>query len=251
MATHENIDDAIALAGDKHLYRKPELLTQEAHGDLGFVNSERPFDFVKSTIAIPLATAEFSEAAKCYPIVFSDVENPIALAAMGLPGRENLFVSDAGTWDEDAYLPGYLRCYPFALVPQGNEQLALIVDTQADRIGENPEIPFFIDGEPSPRTKEFIDYCGKFEAARSEANAFCRELKKLDLLSPQRVTRDQDSENETPVADFIGIDHRKVASLGDEDIIRLHQSGALQLIYLQLSSIDNWRRFVARAGRSS
>jgi hypothetical protein len=249
MASPEDNNEAISIAGSKHLYRSPQLLTPEAHADLGFVNAERPFDFVRNTVAVPLTTAEFSEAAKDYPIVFSNVENPVALAVMGLPESDNLFVSDDGTWDEDAYLPGYLRCYPFAFVPQGDDRLALVVDTEASSVGENPEIPFFIDGEPSPRTAEFIEYCGKFEAARRETQQFCRELEKLELLSPQRVTRDQGSDEETPIADFVGIDHRKVASLADEDIIRLHHSGALHLMYLQLSSIDNWRRFVVRAAR--
>ena len=249
MTSPESTNDAISLAGNKHLYRNPQPLTPEAHGDLGFVNSERPFDFVRKTIAVPLTKAEFSEAAKDYPIVFSDSKDPIALAVMGLPDSDNLFVSESGTWDENAYLPGYLRCYPFALVPQGEDRLALIVDTEAHSIGENPEIPFFIDGQLSPRTTEFLEYCGKFEAARQETREFCSELEKLELLSPQRVKRDQQSGEEVPVADFIGIDQRKVAALADEEIVRLHHSGALQLIYLQLSSIDNWRRVVARAGR--
>ena len=249
MTSAEDSTDEMLLAGAKHLYKRPQLLTPEAHGDLGFISSDRPFEFVRDTVAVPLTTAEFSDAAKNYPIVFSDVQNPVVLAAMGLPGGANLFVSDKGTWDEDAYLPGYLRCYPFALVPQSDDRLALVIDAEADSIGENPVVPFFVEGQPSSRTSEIMDYCGKFEAARHETQAFCRELERLELLSPQRVTRDPGSEQERPVADFVGIDHRKVASLSDEEIIRLHKSGALQLIYLQLSSIANWRRFIARAAR--
>jgi len=67
-----------SMAGKKFLYKQPEILTYESHGKLGITPSEQPFDFVKNERAIPLTMVEISSAQRHYPIVFSNVDNPVA-----------------------------------------------------------------------------------------------------------------------------------------------------------------------------
>ncbi len=248
MNSAANGGDSAPLKGQKHLYQQPELLTNEAHGDLGFIKAERPFDFVADTIAVPVTTPEFGQAQKDFPIVFSEMENPIALAIMGIPDGKNLFVTGSGGWDSNSYLPGYMRCHPFALAPQG-DKVAVVVDVLAKCVSKSPEHPFFVDGKPSPQTEELINFCGQFESARHRTVEYCKRLKELDLLSPQRTSRNPDTDKEETIADFVGIDVRKLEKLDDAVVLELYKSGILQLVYLQLNSLDNWRKLIARSER--
>ncbi len=71
--------------------------------------------------AVYCAAAEFAEACKCFPLLFirdgeADASGHPAITPvclLGLQNEENLFVED-GRW-QAAYLPAFLRRYPFAL----------------------------------------------------------------------------------------------------------------------------------------
>ncbi|MEO1203397.1 MAG: SapC family protein, partial [Pseudomonadota bacterium] len=122
-------DDTNKITGKMFLYEKPELLAPEIHGNLGFTPSERPFEFVRSARAVPLTMIEFGSAQRNFPIIFSNLEDPVPLAVLGLLDDENLFVEDDGKWDPMAYVPGYLQCHPFALASDGSGRMAVVVDT--------------------------------------------------------------------------------------------------------------------------
>jgi hypothetical protein len=244
MASQDNGAALSGVEGRKHLYVRPELLTPEVHGKLGFRRAERPFDFVRDTIALPITAVEFAQAQRNFPIVFSDIDNPVPLAVMGLPGGGNLFVDENGRWDKSAYVPGYMRCHPLALAPQADGRVAVVIDAAASCVSEEPEFPFFVDGKPSPRTEEMISFCGQFEAERKKTQAFCSRMKELGLLAVQRVATNPGADDETPLADFVAIDTRKLSALDDATVVELHRNGYLLLAYLQSQSTDNWRRLV-------
>ena len=245
MAFQDNGAATSGMEGRKHLYVRPELLTPEVHGGLGFRRAERPFDFVRSTIALPIITVEFAQVQRNFPIVFSELDNPVPLAVMGLPGGENLFVDENGRWEKSAYVPGYMRCHPLALAPQTDGRVAVVIDTAASCVSDDPEFPFFVDGKPSQRTEELINFCGQFEAERKKTQEFCRRMNELGLLAVQRVASNPGADDETPLADFVAIDSRKLASLDDAMVVELHRNGYLMLAHLQAQSTDNWRRLVA------
>ena len=100
--------------GKLFLYEQPEVLSFEAHDGLGLTPQDAPFAFVRDIRAVPLTMTEFQTAQKHYPIVFSNLENPVPLAIVGILEDRNLFVGDDGKWHPYAYVPAYLRCHPFA-----------------------------------------------------------------------------------------------------------------------------------------
>jgi hypothetical protein len=102
------------------LYSRVALLDRQRHRG----QRVRPFtDFTPAAglNAVYCAAAEFAEACKCFPLLFirggeadaggSGGITPVCL--LGLENDENLFV-DQGAW-QAAYLPAFLRRYPFAL----------------------------------------------------------------------------------------------------------------------------------------
>ena len=79
-----NTTNSATIDGNMFLYKRPVLLNLEEHGKLGLQKRPNPFEFVKTVKAIPIVAAEFSSVQKHYPIVFSNLDNPAALAIVGL-----------------------------------------------------------------------------------------------------------------------------------------------------------------------
>ena len=132
---HENFE------GNMFLYAQPQLLTVEDHGHLGLNTSGQTYDFVRSIRVVPLAAAELSSAQKHYPVIFSDLEKPTPLAVVGVLEDRNLFVDDNGNWDSAAYVPSYLRCYPFAMASRQDDQYAVVIDRAAPVISVRTNSP--------------------------------------------------------------------------------------------------------------
>ena len=116
--------------GQKLFYRQPELLNFEAHGALGLRVPDRPFEFARKSRALPVTLSEIASAQKHFPIVFSDLENPVPLAVVGTIDDVNLFIDEQGQWERGTYIPAYVRCYPFALAARSKDEFAVVIDRE-------------------------------------------------------------------------------------------------------------------------
>lgn len=235
------------LGGKMYLYERPEVLTKEDHGSLGFTPPEKPFEHFKSVRAIPLTMTEFGSAQRNYPIIFSHLETPVPLAIVGLTEDVNLFVDDAGEWDPMCYLPSYLRCYPFAFAAEQDGQMAVVVDRAAPSVTDKPQYPFFVNEEISEHTEALMRFCALYEKERNRTRDFCNKLVELDLLALQRATHKPEGSTESlPLADYVSVDTQKLDNLESDVVFDLHKAGQLASIYLQLYSLENWRHLMAR-----
>src|SRR5688572_28631514 len=110
MATQAPANAALPL-----LYRGLEPLNSGQHSKMKLKRSQT-IPEVGQIHAIPVTIDEFMHAQRNYPIIFSAGENPVPLALMGLNEGVNTFIdSDGKPLDEGAYMPAYLRRYPFML----------------------------------------------------------------------------------------------------------------------------------------
>jgi hypothetical protein len=119
------------LSGNVLFYSQPEPLSVEAHGTLGVDPVEKPYAFTATTNLVPLTVTEFAPAALSYPVIFvGDAKQPVAV--MGLRPGENLFVSADGDFRSEAYIPAYVRRYPFVFAnDDAQKRLILCVDRGA------------------------------------------------------------------------------------------------------------------------
>jgi hypothetical protein len=245
-----------APAGKKLFYRQPELLNFESHGSLGLRVPARPFDFARKSRVVPLTLTEIPSAQKFYPVVFSDLENPIPLAVVGTMDDVNLFITDDGNWKRDTYVPGYVRCYPLALAERADDEFAVVVDRAAESVSEDPEQPFFgEDKKVTPEIEELIDFCGRFEAETKRTAQFGMRLKELGLLAGQQVTRKTPEGEEMAVANYVAVDSEKLNGLEGAELRELFSQGYLAAVFAHLFSLENWQlmieRMAAREARAS
>jgi hypothetical protein len=242
---------ADASSQNPYLYRQPELLTLQDHGDLGITPTATPYDFTAEVRAIPLTMPELASAHKDYPIVFTNMDDPYPLAVLGVLEERNLFMQD-GKWESGRYVPAYLRCYPFAFAAEQDGRIAAAIDRAAACVTANPKHPFFIEGKVSPRTEELMHFCAQYEAERRRTIEFCKTLKELDLLTAQQASFTRTgSDKQELLAAYVSIDGEKLARLDDAAVLRMHKSGMLAAAYLQLYSMENWQSLVERRAARS
>ena len=85
------------------------------------------------------------------------------MAVMGVNAGENLFVDENGVYGPDAYIPAYIRRYPFVLANDAAAQRMVVCIDRGPDDRREPGPPFFENGEPSDYTKGCIEFCNNFE----------------------------------------------------------------------------------------
>ena len=237
------------LSGNMFLFERPELMNKEQHSGLGLKQPDKRFGFAAKARAIPITVTEIPAAMKNYPVIFMSSENPLPLAVVGLIDDINLFVDENGNWDPYAYVPGYVRRYPFGLAnEQDSERMAIVIDAAYEGISAGGEIPLFQEsGEPSEMTQSAIEFCKAFERDRQMTDDFGQRLKPFDLIHGQSAHFTPQGETEQKsFAEYNGIDEKRLNELSDEQFLELRKTGFLPLLYAMVMSMGNWRALLQR-----
>jgi hypothetical protein len=238
-----------SLDGKMLLYRQPELLNHQAHGSLGLRRPEKPYEFARNARVVPLTLGEIPSAQKHYPVIFSDMDNPVPLAVVGRDENVNLFIDENGRWEDGAYIPAYVRCHPFALAARSEDEFAVVIDRAADSVTDDPDQPFFDGDKITPETQSLMDFCARYDAEARRTAEFGRRLKALGLLVGQQVTRTAPGGEAEPFASYITVDGDKLNELEDSALQDLFGSGFLAGAFAQLFSLENWQLVIERESR--
>ena len=242
------------LTGSVPLYKRPEPLTPQEHGSLGVKAAEQPFAFLREAHFVPLTVAEFQPAGLSYPIIFMG-DNYQSAVVMGINAGENLFVDEQGRAATTAYMPAFVRRWPFVLAQDSAaDQLVVCIDRDAEVVTDEPEARFFDDqGQLTDFSKNAVKFCEDFETERRRTESFVELMKTHDLFEQKfaRFTpRDQAGQpagEEVTIADYFGISEAKLNALSPEALVQLRDNGALSQIYAHLMSLLNWDALIALA----
>ena len=240
------------LSGNVLFYAQPEPISFEAHGKLGVTPADKPYAFIAQANIVPLTVTEFAPAALSYPIIFvGDTKQPVV--AMGLRPGENLFIEANGDVRPEAYLPAYVRRYPFVFANDDAEKrLILCIDRAASFLVEGGETPLFDNGQPSAYVNNAMEFCNNFEQERLRTEAFVQLLTDLDLFEVREANfnpRNADG-SLAPVqklAEYYAVSEDKLKALPIEKLAELRDNGALGQIYAHLVSLLGWDRLIAMA----
>jgi hypothetical protein len=245
---------ASPITGEVMFYKNPEPLHVDLHGKLGLRPSASPFGFARTAQAVPLIVGEFGPASLSFPVVFAGADYQ-PLAVMGVRLNENLFVEPNGAFAPAVYVPAFIRRYPFVFAHGAEEdKLIVCIDRGADTLVEGGEVPLFVNGEPSPFTKQCMEFCSNFEAERRRTDDFVKLLRDLDLFELKTVNFTPRNFDGTPgetvkVSEHFGLSEEKIKALPDKTQLELLKSGAMQQIHHHWNSLLNWERLVTETSR--
>jgi hypothetical protein len=174
----------------------------------------------------------------------------------------NVFIAEDGAMDPDAYVPAFVRRYPFLPVavdgprdPLGGQgRMVLCIDRAATTISDRPEIPFFENGQHSRYTKDAVESCNKFEDLARRTRQFIRILEQHDLFEPMQLTvprANPDGTETSPqkLSDCLRISEEKLNALPTDIYIKLRDIGIPGLAYAHLLSLSLWPKLLSRLAR--
>ncbi|MDR3425638.1 MAG: SapC family protein [Alphaproteobacteria bacterium] len=225
-------------------YTAPRPLDRVRDGKMK-LNRPTNFGFASKTNAIPLLVDEFPLAAAYYPIVFADGPLPVPAAVVGLKNDSNLFVGADGAWASGAYLPAYVRRYPFILMddPQ-NKQFVLCIDDKCELLTETGEFALFEGEQPSAFTKSAMEFCAALRQQGDATDEFVKALKEHELLIPNNAEIEAQDGSHLQLSGFLVIDPKKFDALPDSTILQWRRKGWLGLVYAQLLSSHRWQNLL-------
>ena len=224
-------------------YSRVSALDSVAHKDL-HLDRSKGFTYAAKTNAIPLSLAEFTTAAAHYPIVFTRGPDVAALVVTGFRDGENLVVGKDNQWRAGAYVPAYVRAYPFIFIEQPNsDQLVFGIESDSEMLGTSGAA-LFDDGKPSDALQEAMQFCGTYHQSHKATRDMCQAFDAAGLLAENQAVITFKSGTSARVDGFRVIDPAKLDAISDETFVEWRKKGWIAPIYAHLVSAGRWSQIV-------
>jgi hypothetical protein len=213
--------------------------------------------FCRALSAIAISLAEFPVAGRDYPIVFATLDNAKTFApvvVLGFEAGHNLFVDDAGQWAAEAYLPAFVRRYPFCiskLYVDGEPRSERVVCVAKAWIDEGGIALFDAQGRPTAQWQATERLLSEYEADLDRTAQLSAALARLQLLEPFSVQRMGSGSAELRLGGMYRVGEEKLKDLKPASHKALAAKGFTGLIHAHLHSLPNFSRLAARLSRAA
>ena len=218
-------------------YQNPVLISRGRHASLGLKDIEA-YDFARQTNAVPVNLVELQSAARAYPIAFVGGDEPYPAAIVGLK-EDNLFVDAGGAWKAGAYVPAYVRRYPFIFADDKDRGLLSLCVDEPSLVADGGTALFEGDG-PSAFTTRALDFCKQYHAAALPTLEFARAVVEQDLLADRQVNAKLKDGAAYVLNGMKMIDEDKVAKLSGKVLAEWNAKGWLKGLFTIIQSSANW-----------
>ena len=207
--------------------------------------------FCSRSNAIPLSYSEFGIACRDFPLVFTSSDGGrtfAAVAVLGMAGNENLFLIN-GSWDQSAYLPAYVRHYPFCMARvtlDSAEQADRLICVEKSFLADDGERMFDDAGGPLERWRPIDKLLNEYEADLARSHEMCAILADYTLLEPftlQAMLNDGGAMN---LGGMYRVEEKKLEFLNAAQHRNLIKKGIMGRVYAHLLSLDNFARLLKR-----
>ncbi|MDB5808529.1 MAG: sapC family protein [Betaproteobacteria bacterium] len=202
---------------------------------------------------IPVSYTEFPIASCDYPLVFISADEGKSYAPMlilGLAAQQNLFVMPDDTWDRRAYLPAYVRRFPFCMTRvmlDGKEAPERVACVEKIAINDKGEKLFDDKGQALPEWEQREKLLFEFEADLGRTEEMCKLIAQHQLLEPFTMqATPNDGGEPMQLTGMFRVAEEKLAQLDGAVLKDLAAKGVLGRIYAHLISLDNFRRLLDR-----
>ena len=223
-------------------YGAPAPLDRERHKDMR-LDRDKGLHFAGTAQFIPALHEEFAEACRSLPVLFlPGAGAPAPVFLCGMEAGENRFVDTEGVWT-GAYVPAYLRRYPFILGEVENEDAIICIDEGAAVLSrETGERLFTDDAKETETLTNAIALTNEYFAASKRTEALVSQITALGLLQPIAVQTRDAAGAARSIQGLLAVDERRLAELSDEDFLALRRTGALPALYAHLMSLAQIER---------
>ena len=199
---------------------------------------------------MPLSLMEFEPACRDYPIVFVNDDGGktfIAVLVLGMQVKQNLFILADGMWDRRAYLPAYVRRYPFCISrgEGGGPQDERVICVEQSALHDSGEPLYDANGQPLPQWTLLEKMIFDYEQDLVRCESVCRLLAEMELLEPFTMKAEVDGFT-MQLDGMHRVARGTLETLPANQLRQLMSAGAMEKVYSHLLSLDNFRRLLNR-----
>lgn len=220
-------------------YNRVVPLDSDAHRDLLLGSTERPLAFAQDANLIPALIDEFVTAAPHLPIAFlPGPARPAAVFVVGTKPGSNVFIDEAGKWNA-AYMPAYLRRYPFIMGDVPDSEPILCIDESFDGLGkEGGQRLFSETGEATDALRQALALADNYRIAALRTDRFCDALQSMGLLRSVTLDVKLGDGGSNVVHGLMVLDEAAFDALEQEKLMTLHRDNMLKPLLAQLISLS-------------
>jgi hypothetical protein len=231
-------------------YENVAPVSPQRHGELSIERAD--FGFAANVNSVPLMAVEMTAAASEYTIVFAGNEEAVApVVILGLEGTKNQYVDKDGKWSAD-YIPAFVRRYPFVFSQQENTY-TLCVDEAWDGCNKDGKGERLFDekGERTEYLSRMLKFLEESQAHFVRTQTYCKHLKEMDLLEPMKADFTLPGGEKKSLGGFMAVNRDKLRNLAPEKLAQLAKTDELELTYIHLLSMNNFRRVLERTAKAA
>lgn len=220
------------------------------HRALTLPAQRKDFAFAANAHLLPLTMAEASPAGQNYPVVFVQEGDTVVLVALtGLPNTGNRFVDAKGEWRAGAYIPAYVRGYPFIAVrPAKDAEPIIAFDPTAADFKAKDGVPLVdSDGQATEQFKGILAFHAEYQALIERTQKMTQALKAEGVLEEGHINLQTPDGKANQIGGFLVVNEGKLRTLSAEALKRLMDADAIGLAYLHLFSMNNLGQLIAEA----
>lgn len=223
-------------------YENPRPL--DSSRDVGLkVRDITDLGFARGTNTIPINLNEFALAARCYPIGFVG-EAALPAAIVGLQDQ-NLFVGKDGRWKPGAYVPAFVRRYPFILAETGvDDQMRLCIDDTPRTVTSTEGRLLFENGKPAALVNQALEFCRAFHAAAKATEPFVKAIVAADILVDRKAETRLALGARFTLSGFKCVDPEKLRKLSGRTLAQWNGKDWLAPLFAHLQSMTNWNDLI-------
>ena len=228
------------------LYSSPVPVSASRHHSLCLLPAFS-FGFTDDVTSLPLTGAEFPSASRTYPIVFTPQSPFSPVCILGIRDSGNLFVDEAGQWRSGAYLPAYVRRFPFLLMATrraadgaGSESSGRLSSDQGDRLFEHRQ--------PTPFLNQTLTFCADFNRQWDESLDMVRAFHDAGILVEEDSEVELSESQSLKLGGFLIVDETRLNDLGNDVFAQWRARGWLPALDAHLASRHNWADLAQRIG---
>lgn len=225
-------------------YHRVVGVNPELHGQLRLDRSAG-YSFATAAQTIPIGLGEFEMAARHYPILFTSGDAPVPVVLVGLNETGNLFVDAAGKWRIDAYVPAYVRAYPFIFVEDAAANTTYVgMEADAACLSETEGQRLFEDGKPTQMLNESVAFGSALRDNLRAGATLARALDAAGLLREEEATVNFTSGGGARIRGFKVLQADRFEGVSDDMFLDWRRRGWLGPIYAHLHSAAHWGRLI-------
>lgn len=230
------------------------LLNNIEHKDLK-INGERSAQMGDNVWYAQTFPMEFRSAQAHYPILFQKDSNtgqfmPVTL--FGFENEGNLFLKE-GKWDA-TYIPLSMQRLPFYIGQQNvvkdgvtEEERVITIDLDSPKVNTEQGIDLFLEyGGNSDYLEHIANVLETLHLGLQENNDFIEAMVTCELLESVTLDIELNDGSKNQLMGFYTINEDNLNALSQDKLIRLHNAGFLQAIYMVIASQVHIHDLVAR-----